>query len=267
MSAERGHRVTLFERETVLGGAVRVAAASPHRATLIDIVDYLDRETRRLKVDVNLGADISADDLEEIRGIADHVVMATGSKVAPLPSDAGRSAGAVSRRRRAHRRPPKSGRPARRGLRRGRRLLAGLQRRRGAGAARLAGHLRDRADRARAARPRARASARCCRRLGDAGVALHVATPAGRPGRRRRDPLVLRPVFGGADLEVEPASLVWHQPRIGDDVLACGTPAERRRYRDRRLRDPAPDQPCDRRGLPARGDRLMSTTQHTRERG
>ena len=68
VSAERGHRVSLFERDTSLGGAVRIAAASPHRATLIDIVDYLERETRRLKVDVNLGAPISLDDLEEITG-------------------------------------------------------------------------------------------------------------------------------------------------------------------------------------------------------
>jgi 2,4-dienoyl-CoA reductase (NADPH2) len=95
VSAERGHRVSLFERDTSLGGAVRIAAASPHRATLIDIVDYLERETRRLKVDVNLGARISLDDLEEITGIADHVVLATGSKVAPLPPGL-RSRGAAS---------------------------------------------------------------------------------------------------------------------------------------------------------------------------
>ncbi len=86
VSAERGHRVTLFERDTQLGGAVRIAAASPHRATLIDIVDYLERETRRLKVDVNLGAEISPDDLAEIRSLADHVMLATGSKLAPLPA-------------------------------------------------------------------------------------------------------------------------------------------------------------------------------------
>src|SRR4051794_24587196 len=86
VSAERGHRVTLFERETTLGGAVRVAAASPHRATLIDIIDYLDRETRRLKVDINLGARIEPDDLAEIRQLADHVVLATGSRPAALPA-------------------------------------------------------------------------------------------------------------------------------------------------------------------------------------
>ena len=161
VSAERGHRVTLFERDTALGGAVRVAAASPHRATLIDIVDYLDRETRRLKVDVNLGAEIAPDDLEEIRGIADHVVLATGSKVAPLPPALALVAGGP-RRGRPHRRPAGVGARAGRGLRRGRRLLARLQRRRGVGPAGLAGHLRDRADRRSLRACRTRASARCC---------------------------------------------------------------------------------------------------------
>ena len=111
VSAERGHRVTLFERDTSLGGAVRVAAASPHRATLIDIVDYLERETRRLKVDVNLGAPISLDDLEEITGIADHVVLATGSRLAPLPTGAAVPRRGL-RRRGPHRTPPAPTSPA-----------------------------------------------------------------------------------------------------------------------------------------------------------
>ena len=71
---------------------------------------------------------------------------------------------------------------------------------------------------------RTRASARCSRRLGDAGVTLHVATRLVVPEDRDR-PLALRPVFGGADVRLEPALLVWHQPRIGDDELTRSTPA------------------------------------------
>ena len=61
------------------------------------------------------------------------------------------------------------------------------------------------------------------RRLGEAGVTMHVATRLVVP----EDPagaLALRPVFGGADLELEPALLVWHQPRIGADELTRSTP-------------------------------------------
>ncbi|WP_377325484.1 FAD-dependent oxidoreductase [Pimelobacter simplex] len=86
VAAGRGHAVTLFEAEPQLGGTVRVAAASPHRATLIDAVHYLGRELRRLPVEVNLGAAIDADDLAEIRSLADNVVVATGSRPPALPA-------------------------------------------------------------------------------------------------------------------------------------------------------------------------------------
>jgi len=60
------------------------------------------------------------------------------------------------------------------------------------------------------------------RRLGEAGVSMRVATrlvlPDGATG-----PLALRPVFGGADVELEPELLVWHQPRIGADELTRST--------------------------------------------
>ena len=222
MSAERGHRVSLFERDTSLGGAVRIAAASPHRATLIDIVDYLERETRRLKVDVNLGAPISLDDLEEISGIADHVVLATGSKVAPLPAGP-----AVPRRGRPSTRfsptpaprspalpwcttrPTVSGPPTappRLSPQRGWQVTFAT------------------ALTALAPRVPAESIGPLLQRLGDAGVTMHVAHRLVVP-EDPADPVALRPVFGGGDLVLEPTLLVWHQPRIGDDELQRGTPA------------------------------------------
>ena len=102
------------------------------------------------------------------------------------------------------------------------------------------------------------------RRLGDAGVTC--TSPTGWSCRRTRPrPLALRPVFGGAELELEPALLVWHQPRLGDDELQRAHARRRHGDDDRRLRDPAPDRPRDRRGLPDRGNRLMRRT-HSHER-
>jgi len=85
VAANRGHRVTVFERERLLGGQLRVAAAAPHRGTLIDIVDYLGRELKRLRVDVNLGAEITLEDLLAMPGEADTVILATGSAVVRQP--------------------------------------------------------------------------------------------------------------------------------------------------------------------------------------
>ncbi len=220
VSAERGHRVSLFERDTELGGAVRIAAASPHRATLIDIVDYLERETRRLKVDVNLGAPISPEDLEEIRGIADHVVLATGSMVAPLPVNL-QSRHVVSVEE----------------------VLTGSVLDHEPGAAVVydeddgfwpaysaAEALAQRgwqvsfatALTALAPRVPAESVGPLLQRLGGAGVSLHVAhrlvVPDDAAGH-----LVLRPVFGGPETEIEPGLLVWHRPRLGDDELQRAT--------------------------------------------
>ena len=222
VSADRGHRVTLFERATTLGGSVRIAAASPHRATLIDIVDYLDRETRRLKVDVNLGAEITPDDLAEIRAMADHVVLATGSRVVPLPP-------AVAVRPSVHVEDVLTGDlPS------------------------VPGHVvvYDEGDGFWPAYSAAEALAQrgwqvtfataltalagrvphesigpLLGRLGDAGVTMHVATRLAVP-EDPTEPLALRPVFGGPDAHIEPDLLVWHQQRVGDDELARDTPAD-----------------------------------------
>lgn len=211
VAAGRGHRVTLFERAPVLGGSARVAAASPHRATFIDAVDYLERELKRLRVDVNLAAGIDPDDLAQIRGMADHVVLATGSRPADLPDVlAGRAAATVddailgrvpdlaSRRAVVYDEgdgfwPAYSAAEAL--------ALRGWQ---VTFATRLT---------ALASRVPAESAGPLLARLGALDVDLRVAhtleVPDGPDG-----PVALRPLFGGHRVELDEVLAVWHRPRV-----------------------------------------------------
>jgi 2,4-dienoyl-CoA reductase (NADPH2) len=210
VAAGRGHRVTVFESSGELGGAVRVAAASPLRATLIDVVDYLANEMKRLKVDVNLGAAISADDLAEIGSIADHVVLATGSRPADLPAAlAGRPAATVDQVL-VRQAPDVEGRhavvydesdgfwpaysAAEALVQQGWRVT-------------LATPLT-----ALASRVPAESVGPLLSRLGSGGVELRVAHELVVP-EEPGAPLSLRPVFGGGTLELPPSLTVWHLPR------------------------------------------------------
>jgi len=219
VAAERGHRVTLFEGATSLGGAVRVAAASPHRATLIDIVDYLERETRRLKVEVNLGAVISPDDLAEIRGMADHVVLATGSVVAPLPAAVGAHGGITVEAVLNGDLPLEPGRAVvydeADGFWPAYSATEALSAR---------GWQVTFATALTALAPRVPAESvgPLLQRLGDAGVTLQVAHRLVVPDDPS-GPVSLRPVFGGPDLELGATLLVWHQQRVVDDELQRAT--------------------------------------------
>jgi 2,4-dienoyl-CoA reductase (NADPH2) len=82
--ALRGHRVRLAERGPVLGGALRWAAAVPGRARFGLLVAWWERELARLGVDVALGTEVTASDLD---GVA--AVLATGSRDGPhdYPAD------------------------------------------------------------------------------------------------------------------------------------------------------------------------------------
>ncbi len=77
-AAERGHEVSLHERETRLGGQVRLAEALPGRAEFGGVTTNLVRELERSGVDVRLGDELDRDGLLALA--PDHVVVATGAR-------------------------------------------------------------------------------------------------------------------------------------------------------------------------------------------
>lgn len=77
VAALRGHRVTLAEADSRLGGALRVAAMAPTRHGMGDILTWLEAEIYRLGVDVRLGTYMDADDVLALA--PDAVIVATGA--------------------------------------------------------------------------------------------------------------------------------------------------------------------------------------------
>ena len=83
VAAESGHDVVLYEQADVAGGQLRIAAAGPTRAELLDFVVYAERELARLGVDVRLETAATRDAV--LADAPDLVVTATGAT--PLPPE------------------------------------------------------------------------------------------------------------------------------------------------------------------------------------
>lgn len=72
----RGHRVTLMEKESELGGMVAALSIDPLLKEFKNIVDYLGIQLRKLKVDVRVCREATPEDVEEIN--PDAVIIAAG---------------------------------------------------------------------------------------------------------------------------------------------------------------------------------------------
>ncbi|MFD4180405.1 mycofactocin system FadH/OYE family oxidoreductase 1 [Rhodococcus sp. NPDC058514] len=85
--AVRGHRVTLAERGSRLGGMLRVASVGAGRDSLSALVDWLESECRRLGVRVETGRAVTAEEIDSARSVGRAVILATGSAPNPWPGD------------------------------------------------------------------------------------------------------------------------------------------------------------------------------------
>lgn len=77
VAALRGHRVTLWEKDSRLGGQLNLALVPPHKTELGCLLVFLERQLCKQGVCVELGKLASADDIAAFR--PDAVILATGA--------------------------------------------------------------------------------------------------------------------------------------------------------------------------------------------
>jgi 2,4-dienoyl-CoA reductase (NADPH2) len=77
-AARAGHRVTVYEKESVAGGQVRIAASVPNRAEFGDMIRNQLAECARLGVTIEYGVGVWPGLVEEKK--PDHVIVATGAE-------------------------------------------------------------------------------------------------------------------------------------------------------------------------------------------
>ena len=78
LSAIRGHRVTLYEKDTRLGGMINLAFIPPYKEELKNVVDYYVCQMEILPVEVKLGESFTPEKIGQIK--PDVVVLAAGAR-------------------------------------------------------------------------------------------------------------------------------------------------------------------------------------------
>jgi 2,4-dienoyl-CoA reductase-like NADH-dependent reductase (Old Yellow Enzyme family)/thioredoxin reductase len=86
VAAQRGHRVTLFEKNAKLGGQLNIAALPPFKGDIFPWINYLVKQVEKDGVKAKLNTDVTAETV--IEGNPDAVVIAIGGTPA-MPGIAG----------------------------------------------------------------------------------------------------------------------------------------------------------------------------------
>ena len=73
---ERGHQVTLCEKEEQLGGQLTLASVPPHKSELMQLSKYHARQLEKLGVSVSLGTEATGEWIDQVK--PEVVVLATG---------------------------------------------------------------------------------------------------------------------------------------------------------------------------------------------
>ncbi len=76
VAAQRGHKVTLFEKDTKLGGQLNIAALPPFKGDIFPWINYLVKQVEKVGVEIKLNTSATAEIVIEQN--PDAVVIATG---------------------------------------------------------------------------------------------------------------------------------------------------------------------------------------------
>ncbi len=79
--AERGHSPTIYEKAKEVGGQLRYWMKMPGSTEVGDFLEWLRRQLSKYKVPINLGVEVTQENIEEIiaKETPDEIVIATGS--------------------------------------------------------------------------------------------------------------------------------------------------------------------------------------------
>jgi 2,4-dienoyl-CoA reductase-like NADH-dependent reductase (Old Yellow Enzyme family) len=83
-AVERGHEALIYEKESFVGGQMRFLLSLPGRSEPGNILDWLEREVRRLDIQIKLSQPVTDDTVDTILAAErpDAVVVATGARAA-----------------------------------------------------------------------------------------------------------------------------------------------------------------------------------------